>query len=124
MDLLNARMAIIGVLQDGKAKMNEILTETDIDAEVMRKAIVGMKEDGKVTLSAGYYTLVQEPSSTRDELINRNLAELSERMNRRLDIADLDLKCRSLERLSETIGGEVGTLLLEVRNDLRAAVNG
>ena len=132
-DIKTIQALLLRELETNAGTVDELALALNHDATEVRTALRGLREDGLVTMASGVYSVITDavrlrsrnskakedkPQVKVNSPLDAEFQLLEERLKKR-EIADLELKTQVLEKLEPMLAGDIGQLLLAIRDDLK-----
>lgn len=132
-DIKKIQALLLKELITNTGTVEELALALNHDATEVRKALRGLREDGLVSMASGVYSAIADavtlwsrktkgkeskPQVEPGSPLDVEFQLLEERLKKR-DIADLELKTQVLEKLEPMLSGDIGQVLLAIRDDLK-----
>ena len=118
---------VLQELKQGPASLADLTLTLHVDQKELGKAVRGLREDELIELKGGVYhstvwkaviPALVETHPMKDSPIDHEFQLLEERL-KKPEVKDLELKTQVLEKLEPMLSGDIGRVLLAIRDDLK-----
>ena len=123
---------VLDELKRGPSNVDDLALTLDATSRDVRKVVRGLREDGILICKSGVYHYSYSPTTQANyrlietqkqqqavnSLIDAEFKLLEERL-KKPEVKDLELKTQVLEKLEPMLSGDIGKVLLAIRDDLK-----
>ena len=118
---------VLKELKQGPASLADLTLTLHVDQDELRKAVRGLREDELIELKGGVYhstvwkaviPALVETHPMKESPLDAEFQLLEERL-KKPEVKDLELKTQVLEKLEPMLSGDIGKVLLAIRDDLK-----
>tara|TARA_Y100000310_G_scaffold345867_1_gene471971 strand:- start:3888 stop:4307 length:420 start_codon:yes stop_codon:yes gene_type:complete len=124
---------VLQELKQGPASLADLTLTLHVDQKELGKAVRGLREDELIELKSGvyHYSYLSTPpkeierpiqSIEKQKSVSSPLDaefQLLEERLKKPEVKDLELKTQVLEKLEPMLSGDIGQVLLAIRDDLK-----